>query len=121
MKIFQICLYIFCLILISCSTGTDTKNDESYVSVRISQTDLYEFKTGAGGDEDGAFIKTQAKYFQLSAIIRNQETNWEPVYKYKPANAFKGMDYVELEIHTGSDGASPPANIELVKITIEVY
>ena len=67
-------------------------------------------------DADGASIIVQAKHYEVSDIIRNVDTNWEAVYKYKPRPGFIGTDYVELELSTGSDGTTPPTKIEIVKL-----
>ena len=111
----QICLSF---ILLNCSTNNSPVNDE--INVQILNSEVYEYKTGISGDEEGASIKKQAQHFEISDIFRNSETGWEAVYRYKPESNFIGFDYVELEIKTGSDGASPSSKIELIKITIEV-
>ena len=111
----QICLSF---ILLNCSTNNSPVNDE--INVQILNSEVYEYKTGISGDEEGASIKKQAQHFEISDIFRNSETGWEAVYRYKPESNFIGFDYVELEIETGSDGASPSSKIELIKITIEV-
>jgi hypothetical protein len=72
------------------------------------------------GDEDGARISTQAKHYSISEIRRDAETNWVAVYVYQPAAGFVGSDYVEIEILTGSDGVSPPTNIERVAFRLVI-
>ena len=106
--------------LISCENTTDSNLEVFTKSVRIKNTETYEYRTGISGDEEGATIKRQAKYYDMSEIVRNADTNWEAVYVYKPEPLYSGTDYVELELSTGSDGASPPANIEIIKIQIQI-
>jgi len=36
------------------------------------------------------------------------------VYIYQPKTGYIGTDYAEIEIQSGSDGASPPTNIRTV-------
>ncbi len=91
-------------------------NSEKEINVFLKHTEDYEYQTGIGGDEEGAIIKKQAQNHEISEIIRNRSTNWEAVYKYKPKANFVGFDYVEIETHKGSDGASPPTKIDVIKI-----
>jgi hypothetical protein len=93
--------------------GCRDPNPVETVSVSLRSTETYLYPT-VGGDEDGARISTQAKHFSISAIRRNAETNWVATYVYQPAASFVGSDYAEIEILTGSDGASPPTNIKRV-------
>lgn len=90
------------------------------VSVALRNTETYQYPT-VGGDEDGARIVTQAKHYTVSAIRRNAETNWVAVYVYQPAAGFVGSDYVEIEVLTGSDGASPPTNIKTVAFQFVIH
>jgi hypothetical protein len=113
--IFGLLTYFF---LVQC-TGTSEPGAENQL-VSINDSEVFEYRTGIGGDEEGASIKVQAKNYQISKIIRNSETNWEAVYMYKPKAGFKGIDYVELELSTGSDGASPLTNIDVIKIKFQI-
>ncbi len=86
----------------------------------LKNTSTYEFNTGIGGDEDGAFIKRPAQHFEESKIIRDSSTGWVAVYKYKPRASFVGTDSVEIETHEGSDGASAPQIIKVIRINFDV-
>ncbi len=122
MKKYQFSLLVsFIIIAISCNNATDSNSDEDTITVAAKNTEVYEYKTGISGDEEGASIIAQAKHFEISDIVRNADTRWEAVYKYKAKSGYIGTDYVEIEISTGSDGASPPTNIEIIKIKILVY
>ncbi|KAA3657693.1 MAG: hypothetical protein DWQ10_12770 [Calditrichaeota bacterium] len=109
---------LFVCLFIACESSTEPEIYDVHATIKTSET--YEYHTGISGDEDGASIKTQAKNFEISDIVRNAGTKYEAVYRYKPKAGFVGTDYVELELKTGSDGASPPQNIKSVKISIEV-
>jgi len=97
-----------------------TPTSENSIAVTIRNTDTYTYKTGITGDEDGAIIKTQALHYEKSAIIRDASTRWEAVYVYKPQVGYAGSDHVEIQLSAGSDGASPPTRIEVVKINFTV-
>jgi len=85
------------------------------MTVQLKSTDTYKYET-VSGDEEGARIAKQAEHFSVSEIRRGAETNWIAVYYYQPQPGYTGPDYVELEILTGSDGASAPTNIEVIGI-----
>lgn len=108
------------ILTVSCNILNDSGIEESTIAISIQNSETYEYRTGIAGDEDGASILHQAKHFVVSDIVRNAETFWEAVYIYKPKPGFHGTDYVEIELSTGSDGASPPTNVEVVKIIIQV-
>lgn len=95
-------------------------NDERLIAVEISNFDTYQYKTGISGDEERAFISEQAKHYEVSEIVRNSTTQWEAVYRYKSEEDYVGTDHVEIETHRGSDGASPPTEIELIMIEFTV-
>ncbi len=111
-----ILLSSFFLFAFSCITSTDSPIPDDEIPITLENTESYNYNTGITGDEDGASIIVQAKHYEISDIVRNVETNWEVVYKYKPKSGFIGTDFVELELSTGSDGASPSKNIEIIKI-----
>jgi len=100
--------------------GCKESNPLEAVSVSLKNTDVYQYPT-VGGDEDGARISTQPNHYSISEIRRNAETNWVAVYVYRPAAGFTGSDYAELEIVTGSDGASRPTNIHKVALHFLVH
>ena len=114
--------FILCLLVLtlSCDNTTDSNIEESTIAVSLKNSDTYEYRTGIGGDEEGASIILQAEHFEISDIVRNAETKWEAVYIYRPKPLFIGTDYVEIQLSTGSDGASPPTNVEIVKIRFKV-
>ncbi|MCA9730623.1 MAG: hypothetical protein H6696_16660 [Deferribacteres bacterium] len=112
LPILLICFFMACEI--------STEPEIYDVDATIKTSEIYEYHTGISGDEEGAAIKTQAKNFEISEILRNASTNFEAVYRYKSNTGFVGLEYVELELKTGSDGASPPKNIKNIKIALQV-
>lgn len=99
--------------------GCTDHGDPVSVSITLRNTGTYHYQT-VGGDEEGARIVTQAQHYSISEIRRNAETHWVAVYVYQPAPGFVGRDYVQLEIMTGSDGASPPAELKRVGIAFNI-
>jgi len=90
------------------------------VNVSLKNTDTYQYPT-VSGDEEGAIISRQATHHSISEIRRGEETNWVAVYVYQPAAGFVGSDQAEIEIFTGSDGASPPTNIRTVIFRFDIH
>lgn len=112
-------IILLVLVMIGCKEE-EFPVDKDTAQVTIKNTDTYSYFTGISGDEEGAQIKRQANSFEISELRRNQSTNFEVVYYYKPKANFTGKDYVEIEIYQGSDGASPATDISTVKILINV-
>ena len=112
------------LILLSLSMTSFKKDefqiDNDTIQVSIKHTESYTYSTGIAGDEDGASIMKQANYFEISELRRNQSTNFEVIFFYKPKTNFTANDYVEIETFEGSDGANPPIKMNTVKILINV-
>jgi hypothetical protein len=117
MKIKWILLYSILIVVANCHQDAsilEPKND--IIKVHIQNSETYQRKLGVSGDEEGATIRKQALQFQTSKILRNSDTNWEAVYIYQPKENYRGIDYVEIELSGGSDGASPPTNKAVIKI-----
>lgn len=91
-----------------------------YVAVSLANAETYTYPT-VSGDEEGAGIAVQAKHFTVSEMRRGPATNWVATYVYQPATGFVGTDRAEIEIWTGSDGASPPTNMRRVVFVFEVH
>jgi hypothetical protein len=117
---YKLAILTFLVLAIASCKKDDFPVDNDTIQVTIKNSDTYTFSTGIGGDEDGAKIIRQANNFEISELRRNQSTNWIVFYDYKPKSSFVGKDYVEIETHEGSDGASPPTKIKNVKILITV-
>lgn len=108
----------FILSLTNCN-NEELDNVVSEVNVIINNSDDYELDLKISGDEEGATIKTQAKYFQKSELIRDSSTNWSVVYKYEPLPSYSGMDVVEIKTCTGG-GSGGCSNIEIVRINFTI-
>jgi hypothetical protein len=100
--------------------GCRDRSPDETLRVSLKNTDTYQLPT-VGGDEDGARITTQARHFRISEIRRGADTHWVATYVYQPAAGFVGSDYVEIEIRTGSDGASPPTHVKRVAVHLDVH
>lgn len=112
--------FVFLLPALVHVQGCGQSNSFETVNVSLRNTEIYQYPT-VSGDEDGARISTQANHFRTSEIRRNAETNWVAVYVYEPAAGFVGSDYAEVEIFTGSDGASPPTSIKKVGFRFVIH
>ena len=89
------------------------------VKVSLANSQAYQYPT-VGGDEEGARISVQPSHAITSEIRRNAETNWVATFVYQPSAGFVGSDYAEIEIVTGSDGASPPRNVKRVVFHFDI-
>ena len=89
------------------------------VNVSLMNSQAYEYPT-VSGDEEGARISIQPQHYSTSEIRRNAETNGVATFVYQPTAGFVGSDYAELEIMTGSDGASP-SNVKRVVFRFEIH
>lgn len=92
------------LLLAGCKEGTPSLEVRT---VSLRNSDVFQYPTVAG-DEEGARVSAQARHYTVSEIRRNAETNWVATYVYQPLSGFVGSDEAEIEILTGSDGASSP-------------
>jgi hypothetical protein len=90
------------------------------VKVSLTNSQTYQYPT-VGGDEAGARISVQPRHSGISEIRRNAETNWVATFVYQPTAGFVGTDDAEIEIATGSDGASPPRNVRRVVFHFDIH
>ncbi|AXT52086.1 hypothetical protein D1818_15020 [Aquimarina sp. BL5] len=89
------------MILISCNSN-NTTTIEKHIS--SSNSEVYEYDLGFFGDEEGSWIDTQAKHFEISEVKRDH-TIGQHIYTYKPKEGFTGVDIVEVKMNKGSNGA----------------
>ena len=114
--------------IVSCNQGMNYNvlpqkaddNQDNLILVELKQSESYKYKTGISGDEEGVLIRGQAQHYQVSEIIRDSTTNWEAVYCYQAKENYVGIDEVEIETSRGSDGASPPTEIEVIRIKFTI-
>jgi hypothetical protein len=109
---------IFLILIIGCINLTNSVSEENILNVAIKNAEVYEYRTGISGDEEGASILVQANHFEISDIFRNVETHYEAVCKYEPKAGFSGTDYVKIGTRRGSDGASLSNKIDIIKIQV---
>ena len=103
-----------------CVQGCKDPDSVETVIVYLKNTETFQYRT-VGGDEEGATIAVQAAHYSISEIRRDAATNWYAVYVYQPAAGFVGEDHAEVEVHTGSDGASAPTNIRKVVFRFSIH
>ena len=120
MKNILILILLLIYIFVGCKNSSSPNTDKKTLTPEIRVNEIYEYKTGISGDEEGVEITKQANHFKISQIVRNADTNFEAVYKYMPETDFAGTDSVELKVSTGSDGASAPTDIKIIKILMRV-
>ena len=116
----KLALFAFLLTIVVHVQGCRGSNPIETINVSLKNTEVYQYPT-VGGDEDGARISIQAKHYRTSEIRRNAETNWVGVYVYQPAVGFVGSDHVDIEVLTGSDGASLPSNVKNVAFHFDIH
>jgi hypothetical protein len=114
-RTFPIALIAFSFLVSGCSD----QGVPVTTTVTLKDTETYQYPT-VGGDEESARIVTQAQHYRISEIRRDAQTNWVAVYVYQPALGYTGSDYVELEIETGSDGASPPSHSKRIGLVFQI-
>jgi len=113
-------LFLVALLPVLAAASCQGSSSVETVNVSMKSSELYSYAT-VGGDEDGARIATQAKHFNVSEIRRGAETGYVATFVYQPAAGFVGTDYAEIEILTGSDGASPPSNVRKVAFRFTIH
>ena len=65
-------------------------------------------------------IRKQTQHYEVSEIISDSTTNWEAIYRYQAKENYVEIDEVEIETSMGSDGASPPTEIEVIRIKFTI-
>ena len=88
-------------------------------NVILKNTESYS-RTFVLGDEEGAAIMYQAQHYEKSELIRDESTNMNVEYHYKPTIDFVGNDDVGLEIYYNKTGEDRFAYIETVKINFTI-
>lgn len=100
--------------------GCRGRDSVQIVNVSLKNTETYQYAT-VGGDEEGARISHQAKHYTLSEIRRDAATGFVATYVYQSTAGFVGSDYSEIEVLTGSDGASAPKNIKRIAFHFVIH
>ena len=111
------CLLAAILVGVQGCKGSDSSET---VIVYLKNTETFQYRT-VGGDEEGATISVQAAHYSISEIRRDASTDWYAVYVYQSAAGFVGEDHAEVEVMTGSDGASAPTNIKKMIFRFSIH
>lgn len=108
------------LIAIGSAVGCHERDSVQIVTVSLANTAIYQFPT-VGGDEESARITTQAEHQSVSEIRRSAETGFVATYVYQPAPGFVGSDEAEIEVATGSNGATAPTAIKRIAFHFAIH
>jgi len=88
-------------------------------NVTLKNTESYS-RTFVLGDEEGASIPVQAQHYETSELVRDESTNMNVEYRYKPTSGFVGNDYVILEIYYNKTGEPSSAYSETERINFSI-
>jgi len=102
---------------VGCKKDNDKKGSET--NVTLKNTESYS-RTFVLGDEEGATISIQAQNYETSELVRDESTNMNVEYRYKPTSGFVGNDYVSLEIYYNKTGESNSAYTETERINFTI-
>jgi hypothetical protein len=89
------------------------------INVTLKNTESYS-RTFVLGDEEGASIPVQAQHYEKSEFVRDESTNMNVEYRYKPTIGFVGNDYVILEIYYNKTGENSSAYTETERINFTI-
>jgi len=93
-------------------------NNYYETNVTLKNTESYSHNFMLG-DEEGATIKVQAEHYEKSELIRDETTNMNVVYHYKPIIDFVGEDCVVIEVYYNKTGIDI-TKTEIVKINFTI-
>lgn len=88
-------------------------------TLTLKNTESYS-RTFVLGDEEGASIPVQAQHYEKSELVRDESTNMNVEYRYKPTADFVGNDYVILEIYYNKTGDNSSAYTETERINFTI-
>ena len=94
-------------------------NIQEVSNVTLKNTESYS-RTFVLGDEEGVVIMYQAQHYEKSELVRDESTNMNAVYCYKPSIGFVGTDYVGFEVYYNKTGEDRFAYIETVRINFTI-
>lgn len=107
--------------LFGCKSTTDSNVHEKTEHISIKSSEIFEYRTGIGGDEELAAITVDPDHYEISTIVRDSTTNWEAIYRYKPESEFSGIDQAEITLGTGWDGTGSNTNYEVIRFEFTVH
>lgn len=108
------------LFLFGCKSTTDSNIHKKTEHISIMSSEIFEYRTGIGGDEELAAVTMHPDYYEISTIVRDSTTNFEAVYRYKPEHGFAGTDWAEVKLGTGWDGVGSDMNYEVIRFEFTV-
>lgn len=114
------CLTALLLFSFGCRDITDSQNVDEVIKASISNSEVFEYRTGMGGDEEGAVIVQQPEHYKVSTIVRDSTTNFEPVYRYIPESGFQGVSQVEIRLESKIIGETSHTETQFLRLEISV-
>lgn len=70
---------------------------DKVLSFTIKNSEVFEYDTHVGGDEEWAEIACQGPIYSVSELIRDANTNWSTVYRYVPSPNSIGQFSVKIK------------------------
>lgn len=70
---------------------------DKVLSFTIKNSEVLEYDTQVGGDEQWAEIACQGSVYSVSELIRDSNTNWSTVYRYVPSPNSIGQFSVKIK------------------------
>lgn len=114
------CLTVLLLFSFGCRDITGSQSIDEVIKASISSSEVFEYRTGMGGDEEGAVIIKQPEQYKVSTIVRDSTTNFEPVYRYIPERGFQGVSQVGIRLQRTIIGETSRTETDLIRLEISV-
>lgn len=103
---------------VSCTKDEEPIKNYDSIDIELSKNELFTYDTKNSGDEEGGKIIEQAQHFMISEIVR--DSVFRLVYRYQPKEDYVGEDNVQIELSSGSDGASPSTHFDYITINFTI-
>lgn len=122
MRLFFVITLILGIVLFSCEKdnllGLKRNDQPSLIDTTIYSFDTLNISFGYFGDEEGISIVSRPANSKFCELLNKQ---WEErILRYIPQDNFLGIDSTVVVTMKGSDGASPPTDIDTILIVIKV-
>lgn len=100
MNHFRTILWIPLLLFSGCGKDPGI-SEKGWIQATVASGELFELKLNACGDEESVRILSAPKNSELSEIVRNAESGFCPLYRYRSKKDFRGTERIVLETCTG--------------------
>lgn len=109
--------YISLFSLVACEKDPGIR-EKGTLQATVVAGQVYELKLNACGDEESARILSAPKHAELSEIIRNAQSDFCPLYRYRSKKDFRGTERMVLETCTG--GAITCTQLDTIVLQLQV-